>query len=511
MKKEKKLLTIERKILMPYIGFMIALPLVILVVFNIAMRFYVEKNASEEIRNTLLTTNLMLKQQLVKRPVDFTDETDRKRFSDQIDFLNEIFKVSRMANNTDIFMFSRTGDLIFPVNRDENDPIIMAAKEAFPIYEIDGIRRVKINQMTYLVAGATLEVGSLPTPDNQGDKSLSDESANTSINSPSNSPSNMPSNTPSNRPNTRVFHAVYVSSLNSANLLIRRINFILLSIIGVTLLISSILFKKIAGSISKPLIEASAYADAISSGKYDKIPVHQNTWEINQLTQSLNQMSHKLEAQDQTQRNFLQNVSHELRTPLMSIQGYAEGIVGGVFKEPTHSAQIIADESIRLKGLVDELITLSRLESTSVNIQKTKFDLKSFLLDLVERAAGVALKENKEVRLICDDSITLFLDETLLEKTISNLLSNAIRHARQQIEIEAIKSGQSVTILISDDGKGFKTNEIDFLFDRFFKGSEGNHGLGLAIVKSAVMLNGGEIKAYNGERGAVFKIEFNIE
>lgn len=499
MKKNKKLLTIERKILMPYIGFMIALPLVILVVFNIAMRFYVEKSASEEIRNTLLTTNLMLKQQLVKRPVDFTDETDRKRFSDQIDFLNEIFKVSRMANNTDIFMFSRSGDLIFPVNRDENDPIIMVAKEAFPIYEIDGIQRVKINQVTYLVAGATLEVGSLPAPDNQTDKSISESSVDTPINAPA------------NRPNTRVFHAVYVSSLNSANLLIQRINLILLSIIGVTLLISSILFKKIAGSISKPIIEASSYADAISSGKYDKLPVHQNTWEINQLTHSLNQMSHKLEAQDQTQRNFLQNVSHEFRTPLMSIQGYAEGIVGGVFKEPTHSAQIIADESIRLKGLVDELITLSRLESTSVSIQKTKFDLKSFLLDVVERAAGIALKEDKEVRLICDDSIMMFLDETLLEKTISNLLSNAIRHANHHIEIEAIKSGKTVTLLISDDGKGFKSNEIEFLFDRFFKGSEGNHGLGLAIVKSAVMLNGGEIKAYNGEQGAVFKIEFKID
>ncbi len=493
MKKEKRLLTIERKILMPYIGFMIALPLVILIVFNIAMRFYIEKNARDEIKNTLLSTNLMLKQQLIKRPVDFTDETERKRFSDQIDFLNEIFKVSKLANNTDIFMFSRTGELIFPVNRDEKDPIIVAAKQAFPIYEIDGIRRIKINQMTYLVAGATLEVGTMPAPESQ--TSLTDKDSN---------------NTPTNRPTNRVFHAVYVSSLNSANLLLRRINLILLSIIAVTLLISSFLFKKIAGSISKPIIEASSYADAISSGKYEKLPVHQNTSEIYQLTHSLNQMSNKLKAQDQTQRNFLQNVSHEFRTPLMSIQGYAEGIVGGVFKESTHPAQIIADESIRLKGLVDELITLSRLESSSVSIQKVNFDLKLFLLDVVERAAGVALKENKEVLLKCDGSIDVCLDESLLEKTVSNLLSNAIRHANHAIEIRVENNSKAVILYITDDGKGFKANEIEFLFDRFFKGSEGNHGLGLAIVKSAVLLNGGEIQAYNNEKGAEFRIEFKL-
>lgn len=493
MSKMKNNLTIERKILMPYIGFMIALPLVILIIFNIAMKLYIEKNAREEIRNTLVSTNLMLKQQLIKRPLDFSDETDRKRFSDQIDFVNEIFKVSKLANNTDIFIFSKTGELIFPFEKDEKDPVVLAAKEAFLIEEIDGIQRVKVNQSTYLIAGAEFVINQ-PAPE-----AVSDTTSKPTIR-----------NLPAIRPASRTFHAVYVSSLNAANLLLRRINIILLSIIGVTLLISSILFKKIAASISKPIIEASAYADAISSGKYDKLSVHQDTAEIYQLMHSLNQMSQKLEAQDQTQRNFLQNVSHELRTPLMSIQGYAEGLVGGVFKEVTHPAQIIADESIRLKGLVDELITLSRLESTSVNIQKSNLDLKLCLLEIVERAAGVALKENKHVNLICEDSVNLFLDESLLEKTISNLLSNAIRHAKDQVEIRIENTAYFVKIFISDDGKGFKVNEIEFIFDRFFKGSEGNHGLGLAIVKSAVHLNGGEIKAYNGEQGAVFEIEFKV-
>ncbi|MBF4694623.1 sensor histidine kinase [Fusibacter ferrireducens] len=494
-KKAQNLWTIERKILMPYIGFMIALPLVILIVFNIAMRLYTEKNAREEIRNTLVTTNLMLKQQLVKRPLDFSNEIDRKRFSDQIDFVNEIFKISKMANNTDIFIFSKTGELIFPTNRDETDPVILAAKEAIFIQEIDGIQRVKVNQMAYLIAGASIEINQ-PIP----------ESAPASASSTT-SP-NVTGDLPLARPLNRTFHAVYVSSLNAANLLLKRINLILLSIIGVTLLVSSVFFKRIASGISKPIIEASAYADAISSGQYDALSVHQDTAEIYQLMHSLNQMSQKLEVQDQTQRNFLQNVSHELRTPLMSIQGYAEGLVGGVFKEVTHPAQIIADESIRLKGLVDELITLSRLESTSVSIQKSNLDLKMWLLEIVERAAGIALKENKHVRLICQDSVHLFLDESLLEKTISNLLSNAIRHAKDQIEISVEATSDFVKIFISDDGRGFRSNEIEFIFDRFFKGSDGNHGLGLAIVKSAVLLNGGEIKAYNSEQGAVFEIEF---
>ncbi|GAU75524.1 cell wall metabolism sensor histidine kinase WalK [Fusibacter sp. 3D3] len=493
MNKTKKLWTIERKIMMPYIGFMIALPLVILIVFNIAMRLYTEKNARDEIRNTLVATNLMLKQQLIKRPLDFSDETDRKRFSDQIDFVNEIFKVSRMANNTDIFIFSKTGELIFPSNRAETDPVILAAKEAVLMQEIDGIQRVTVNQMTYLIAGAKIEI-------NQP----------TSESTPDNAPKNTSGNLSAIRPTSKTFHAVYVSSLNAANLLLRRINLILLSIVGVTLLISSILFKKIAASISKPIMEASSYADAISSGKYDKLSVHQDTAEIYQLMHSLNQMSLKLEVQDQTQRNFLQNVSHELRTPLMSIQGYAEGLVGGVFKEVTHPAQIIADESIRLKGLVDELITLSRLESTSVSVQKSDVELKQFLLDVVERAAGAALKAHKQVKLVCEDSLKLYLDEALLEKTISNLLSNAIRHAQYWIEIKVEKMTEVVKISISDDGKGFKASEIEFLFDRFFKGSEGNHGLGLAIVKSAVHLNEGTIKAYNGVKGAVFEIEFRV-
>ncbi len=470
----KKKVTIEQRILRPYIGFMILLPLVILIFFNVSMKFYIEKSGREEIRNTLITTNMLLKQQLIKKPVDFESEDDRKRFGDQIDFLNEVFKISKMATNTDVFIFSRNGELIFPTHSNRDPELVKAITDLYPIQEIDGIQRVHVNNKIFLVAGATVE-----------------------IKEPS--------------PTQRQFHAVYVSSLDSANTMMRRINIILVSIIALSILAGSFIVKRIAEGISKPIIEASDYADEISKGKYGGIITNQSTYELHRLTTSLSDMSKKLENQDMTQRNFLQNVSHELRTPLMSIQGYAEGLVNGVFKECESPAQIIADESVRLKELVDELITLSRLESSSSKIIKSDICLKPYLMETIKRAEGLALKEGKEMSYTCDEDLVLNVDEAHLEKIMSNLLSNAIRHAKSKVWVEAERHDEKCTLRIKDDGMGFRAKDIEFLFDRFYKGTGGNHGLGLAIVKTAVSLNDGDIKAYNGEEGAVFELNFKLK
>jgi len=83
-----------------------------------------------------------------------------------------------------------------------------------------------------------------------------------------------------------------------------------------------------------------------------------------------------------------------------------------------------------------------------------------------------------------------------------------MRYARQKVTISLEKKGGIVSLIISDDGDGIPQNDIPFIFDRFYKGKNGNFGLGLAIAKSAAELLNGRIKAYNQEQGAVFEILF---
>ena len=212
--------------------------------------------------------------------------------------------------------------------------------------------------------------------------------------------------------------------------------------------------------------------------------------------------SRHLKLKEQSKIDFIQNLSHDLRTPLMSIQGYAEGIISGVFEEATVPAKIIANESIRLKKLVEQMITLSKLDNLEQVPTMESIEIFYFLNQMVERFEGFANKEAVTLEVICEKSAKFMADEELLDQAVSNILSNAIKYAKSKVRITY--NAQMITI--SDDGPGIPLEMQKDIFNRHQKGSHGDFGLGLAIAKSAVHLMGMQIEVENNS-GAVFTIK----
>ena len=197
----------------------------------------------------------------------------------------------------------------------------------------------------------------------------------------------------------------------------------------------------------------------------------------------MNDMSKRLTDLDKAQKLFLQNASHEIRTPLMSIQGYAEGISKGIFSDTTKSADIICEESKRLNQLVDELLTLSRIENNTDESEFYVLNLSDVMKEVVQKIEGYALREQKKINVMLPpDVIMIKANDALLSQAMINIISN---------------------------GDGIPVQDLPHIFDRFYKGKNGNFGLGLAIVKSAILSLKGSIRAYN-ENGAVFEIKFQV-
>lgn len=230
---------------------------------------------------------------------------------------------------------------------------------------------------------------------------------------------------------------------------------------------------------------------------------------MNRLNTELADMTQTLASTEQTKIDFLQNFSHDLRTPLMSIQGYAEGIVAGVFPEPTKPAAIIANESLRLKHLVEQLVTLSRLDTALPVGKKETIALGEYMETVVARYQGLARKEQKHITLNCDQSLRILSDEDLLDKIIGNVLGNAIRYADSQVILDVVQNQEGTVIRIQDDGPGIPTDVLPHLFNRFYKGKEGNFGLGLAITKVASDLIGAKVTIENHGNGALCTIELS--
>jgi signal transduction histidine kinase len=122
---------------------------------------------------------------------------------------------------------------------------------------------------------------------------------------------------------------------------------------------------------------------------------------------------------------------------------------------------------------------------------------------------GLSAKSSKTIELnLPEYDVMVQIDDMLLSQTVMNIVSNCLRYAKTNVTISLEKTAETISLKISDDGDGIPETDIPFIFDRFYKGKNGNFGLGLAIAKSAAELLNGKITAYNQEKGAVFEISF---
>jgi two-component system, OmpR family, phosphate regulon sensor histidine kinase PhoR len=228
----------------------------------------------------------------------------------------------------------------------------------------------------------------------------------------------------------------------------------------------------------------------------------------------------ELKKMDQIRRDFVANVSHELRTPLSILRGYIETLLDSPKTPPDELSRILRvmeRHSNRLELLVQDLLTLTELESGNRNLQYVDVDLAAFFAEIIHDWEKKL--EHKKLTVVVDvppDFPPIRADRTRLQEALYNLLDNAVKYSREQneIRVSARHRDGEIDLSVSDDGVGIAPEDLPRIFERFYRAdkarsADGIHGtgLGLAIVKHIAQLHGGRVEAESElERGTTIRL-----
>lgn len=286
-----------------------------------------------------------------------------------------------------------------------------------------------------------------------------------------------------------------------------KIRFTLLVLMFFSGTLTILLILRIGFKIDKAFSDLKRYI--LNIGKRIKIQKPKKLYysEFNEVINSVFQMSKLIDKTEESQKYFFQNASHELKTPLMSIQGYAEGIKTGVISDVNSATSIIIKESKKMSNLVNEILMLSKLNSNYDNWELSEFDLKDLIYTCFYSIKTEAKKREIGITIdFAEETILINGNEALLEKAVINIISNALRYAKTYIHISCCMENNYKKISIRDDGKGIEKEMLPHIFERFYKGNDGNTGIGLAITKEVVNKYNGHIEVISGESGTEFII-----
>jgi len=206
-------------------------------------------------------------------------------------------------------------------------------------------------------------------------------------------------------------------------------------------------------------------------------------------------------------RDFVANVSHELRTPLSILRGYLETLLENPKQPPAELLRIfevMERHSNRLNLLVDDVLSLARLEGPGVALDLTTVRLAAFLRGIMRDWQRKFATKNLQTQLDVSDNLPLLrVDEGRLQEIIYNLLDNAVKFSQPDgcIRVSAERNDDQISLSISDDGAGIPTHDLPRIFERFYRADKARHrelggtGLGLSIVKHIAQLHGGSVEA----------------
>ena len=227
---------------------------------------------------------------------------------------------------------------------------------------------------------------------------------------------------------------------------------------------------------------------------------------------------------DQAKDRFVSSVSHELRTPITNIVGFLELLMDGVYGVPTdeqaRALSRIETNSRRLLTLIDDLLTLSRMESLDQPGQVEQVDLVSVIRRAEEIVRPGLLRRDLRLEVdVPDHPVLVSGDSSQLERLVINLATNAVKFTLDggvvTLRLTALANGTGPVLEVEDTGIGIPESEQAMLFSRFFRAAHAREaavpgsGLGLSIAKSIADLHGGRISATSAVgKGSTFRVEF---
>ncbi|MBH0157166.1 MAG: ATP-binding protein [Bacillota bacterium] len=274
--------------------------------------------------------------------------------------------------------------------------------------------------------------------------------------------------------------------------------------------------------LAAPLLQMEKATKEIAKGNLGVPVEYSSNDEVGQLGKAINLLKVELKQYRDSRQDFLASISHELRTPITYIEGYSKALKNKLYKDDNEKVlylDTINRASLQLKGLINDLFDLSKMDIDQFQLTKQQIDIielaESILVKVKLRAGdkdiGIEFIKNTE-------EAYLYADALRIEQILLNLLENAIRYTDHgSVILEINKSKKFIGIRVKDTGKGIPEKELPFIFDRFYRversrsRQHGGSGLGLSIVKKLVELHDGtiEVKSDPG-KGSEFIVSIPI-
>ncbi|HII4441495.1 TPA: sensor histidine kinase [Clostridium perfringens] len=280
------------------------------------------------------------------------------------------------------------------------------------------------------------------------------------------------------------------------------VNKIILGIGVLLILASTIMGFIISRSIIRPINKLMTKAKYMSKGEYDKkIEINTDILEINDLINSINNLSQSIKEQENIRKRLTGDISHELKTPLTNIQSHLEAMIDGIW-EPTEERLLsVKEEAERLSALVSDMQKLNKYDEFSIKLKKDNVNISDIICFVIFQFSNLAKSKNIKIEYE-KKNINLYCDKDKITQALVNILSNAIRYSNEgsTIFIEERLKDNKVIISIEDQGIGISEEDLKYVFERFYRADKsrtratGGTGIGLTIVKSILSSHGGEVK-----------------
>lgn len=273
---------------------------------------------------------------------------------------------------------------------------------------------------------------------------------------------------------------------------------------GIAGVFALVLGLLLARTLTRPIRELTAVTQTIADGKLGQQVNVRSRDEIGELAHSFNQMSQDLADASRLRKQMTADIAHDLRTPLTVLRGYTEGLKKGSLGGSEKLFTVMHEEVLLLQHLVEDLRTLSLADAGELKLNKRPIDPKA----LLERTglAYIMQAEEKGLALRVEAPSNLpaiLVDGERMTQVLNNVVSNALRYTSSgEIVLSGVVASNDVQLEVRDTGAGIPTEELPFIFNRFYRADQSRHrtvdgasGLGLAIAKAIVEAHEGKITA----------------
>jgi signal transduction histidine kinase len=303
-------------------------------------------------------------------------------------------------------------------------------------------------------------------------------------------------------------YSISIEEINDLVIKIEIIAFIVgIGVVAIALLLSTILGR----SIVAPITELKAAASEMAKGNFNVKAKKMSNDEIGELSETFNYMTEEIKKNEKLKSEFISSISHELRTPLTSIQGWSETLICGASEEEREiGLNIIQSETHRLIKIVEELLDFSRYQRNKIELEIQEINVEELLQEIVDQYS-VKVK-NKKIKLtlnVSNDIKKIKGDKDRLKQVLINLIENSYKFTNEggYIRISTYNIDENFFIEVEDNGEGIEEENIDKVFQKFFKENTNKpgSGLGLSICNQIVKAHDGDL-IIESEKGMGTKV-----